>query len=155
MLRSYGRLSKIARGEAAASSDEARDAVFHFFQDAYHLKDWIKNDPQAAQTKPERLFKRNDANRSEVLCLCADLCNGTKHRGLDPARTPKTGDPATAFTGQSVAVRPAPASSGLPPDPALHWWVVSSGGSRDDALTVAAEVVAAWKQWLRRQRLLT
>ena len=79
MLRSHGRFAALALGYETASSDEARDAVFHFFQDAYHLKDWIKNDPKVAGVAdPEGLV-----NGSPELSLCADLCNGTKHGGLD------------------------------------------------------------------------
>jgi hypothetical protein len=148
LRRSYERLSAIAGGQTAGSSDEARDALFHFFQDAYHLKDWIKNDPAVTTGNVE-----HHINDTDVLRLCADLCNGTKHFRLKPQET-RTGDASTAFTSQSVWVRPAAAGSGLPPDPALHAWRVSSGRQRYEALALADEVVRAWQQWLQRERLL-
>jgi hypothetical protein len=146
MRRSYERLTAIAAGRTAGSSDEARDALFHFFQDAYHLKDWIKNDPAVMTTDVEGLI-----NNTDVLRLCADLCNGTKHFQLTRART---GDVSTAFTSQSVSVRPAAAGSGEPPRPALHKWSVSSYGKDYEALALAADVVRAWQQWLQQERLL-
>jgi len=147
MLRSYFLLTTVAAGRQWASTDEARDALVHFFQDAYHLKEWIKNDPQVTTTDVEQFV-----NGSQPLRLCADLCNGTKHLSLKRTRT---GDRTTGFTGQSVAVRPAPASSGLPPDPALHSWVVSSGGVLYDAVPLAGDVVNEWEDWLRGEGLIT
>jgi hypothetical protein len=146
MLRSHARLVQTADGQVMASSDDARDALFHFFQDAYHLKDWIKND-RTVQTGNVETFVSGEA----PLRLCADLCNGTKHLQLTKART---GDPSTAFTSQSVTVRPATAGTGEPPRPALHYWGVDSGGQQYDALTLAGEVVRSWEQWLRREGLL-
>jgi hypothetical protein len=136
----------MADGQVMASSDEARDGLFHFFQDAYHLKDWIKND-STVQTGNVETFVSGEV----PLRLCADLCNGTKHLQLTKART---GDPSTAFTSQSVTVRPAAAGTGEPPRPALHYWGVGSGGQQYDAATLAGEVVRTWKQWLRREGLL-
>jgi hypothetical protein len=146
MLRSHMLLVRVAGGHDAASSDQARDALVHFFQDAYHLKDWIKNDPQVTTRDPEHLV-----DTSEPLRLCADLCNGTKHFRL--TKKARTGDRTTAFTSQSVAVRPAAAGSGLPPDPARHCWVVSSCGLQYDAVALADDVVNDWDQWLHDERL--
>ncbi|MFI6454288.1 hypothetical protein ACIBF6_22330 [Streptosporangium amethystogenes] len=44
MLRSRRELSSAA-GPGSMGSKAARDILFHFFQDACHLKDWMKNDP--------------------------------------------------------------------------------------------------------------
>jgi hypothetical protein len=147
LLRSYFLLTTVAAGREWASTDEARDVLVHFFQDAYHLKDWIKNDRQVTTTDVEQVV-----NGSPSLRLCADLCNGTKHLSLTRTRT---GDRTTGFIGQSVAVRPAPASSGLPPDPPLHSWVVSSGGVLYDAVALAGDVVNEWEDWLTAEGLIT
>jgi hypothetical protein len=151
MLRSYRLLTAVAAGREWASSDEARDVLIHFFQDAYHLKDWINNDPQATtRTGVEQLV-----DASQPLSLCRDLCNGAKNPKLDPTRRPRAGDSPATFTGQSVAVRPATIGSGLPPDPALHSWVVSSGGVLYDAVALAGDVVNEWEQWLEGEGLIT
>lgn len=152
MHRSYERLAAVTRGEHpdARSSDTARDALYHFFQDAYHLKDWIK-----ATTAPVIGKEIEDRIKdSKPPCLCADLCNGTKHFRLDPERKPKTGDHSTAFTGQDVAVRPATAGTGQPPRPALHAWRFTSRGETGDALTLAGEVVGEWDTLRYNLRLL-
>jgi hypothetical protein len=151
LLRSHDRLSAIAGGGQHASSDEARDALIHFFQDRWHLADWIANDPAI---RIGRGAIDAHVNNSQALMLCADLANGTKHFGLDPGRRPRTGDAATAVTRQDVAVRPATIGSPDPPQPALHAWRVSSGGQEYDALTLAGDVVREWNQWLQAAGLL-
>jgi hypothetical protein len=170
MLRSHDRLNDYSRGHRAASSDEARDALIHFFQDAYHLKDWLRNDQgeQAIGIQPSRnpgAQHIKDAVESYVsstqfLQLCADIANGSKHLGLRPGQPgkpksgPRTGDVTTAITGQSVTVRPAAAGSGNDPDPAIHSWRIESGGNSYDAQDAADKVVAAWQTWLRQKGLI-
>jgi hypothetical protein len=151
VLRSHARLVQMADGQIMASSDEARDALFHFFQDAYHLKDWVKNDP-TVQTGSVETFVSGEVS----LRFCADLCNGTKHFGLKPKKNqpPRTGDPSTAFTSESVTVRPATVGTGRLPRPALHYWAAESGGQQYDAVTLAGDVVRTWEQWLRGENLL-
>lgn len=89
MIRSHDRLVEVATGSGreVVSSDDARDRLINFYLDAYHLKDWIKNDPAAgAASRSVEGFVKNSAS----LRLCADLANGAKHLRLT---TPKTGDP--------------------------------------------------------------
>lgn len=163
MLRSRRRLIERAMGQVMASPDEARDMLFHLFQDAYHLKDWIKNDSTAVTGDVEKFVKAHPP-----LALCGDLCNGTKHYKLTST---KTGDLTTSFASQSVSVRPGVAvgrasvggesssaaaadPSEFGPRPALHSWEVLSAERVYDALTLADEVVATWKSWLEQERLL-
>ena len=146
MMRSHRRLTGIAGGQIVASSDEARDALLHFFQDAYHLKDWIRNDPSVSTSDVEDVI-----NSTEPLQLCADLCNGTKHFRLNRART---GDNSTAFTAQSVTVRPATIGSGRSADPALHGWTVESRGQSHEAIDLADSVLSEWRTWLSIEGLV-
>lgn len=146
MVRSLDRLRSIASGGLSASSDDARDSLFHFYQDAYHLKDWIKNDSSISSTDIEEVI-----NVTEPLQVCADLCNGTKHLDLQRSRS---GDSSTVFATQSVIVRPATIGSGLGADPALHGWTVESNGKHYDAVELADVVVAEWESWLVNQGLV-
>jgi hypothetical protein len=148
MRRSLERLTAYAEGRSFADSNEARDALFHFFQDAYHLKDWIKNDVPAQKDAVEDLFGSKRPPGLLVMQVCADLCNGTKHLALDRPRIA-----GTSFVRQHVTVRPAAAGSGLPPDPPMHAWAVHSGGKEYDVLPLARDVVAEWDRWLAAQGL--
>jgi hypothetical protein len=144
MLRSHARLIEIAQGRMMASSEQARDALFHFFQDAYHLKDWIKNDSEVTTSVVEKWINETDALR-----LCADLCNGSKHLRLTRSRT---GDLGTSFAVQDVTVQPGPV--GHPSKPQRHGWRVDSGDHSWDAVELADNVLRDWRSWLRSERLL-
>jgi hypothetical protein len=75
LLRSRDRLSAVATGRKHASSDEARDVLIHFFQDGWHLKDWLANDPAASVDRPA---VEAYVNKTPALMLCADIANGTE-----------------------------------------------------------------------------
>jgi hypothetical protein len=54
------------------------DDLWAFFQNAWHLKDWIKNDPATGvESRIEEAVARH-----EPLMICADLCNRSKHLKL-------------------------------------------------------------------------
>ena len=55
-----------------------RDIIFSFFQNCYHLRDWLSNTRPDIQKEMEDLFAR-----SPELQACLDICNGTKHGALD------------------------------------------------------------------------
>jgi hypothetical protein len=138
MLRSHQRLHQIAEGAVNAPSSEATDALIHFLQDAYHLKDWVKKDDSVTTTNVE-----NHIKRSSVMRLCADLCNGTKHLKLT---SPKTGDKEAAISSQGTVIRLG--------STALHEWTVSSKGRDEDALEFTDKVVKSWSSWLTKQGLI-
>lgn len=61
-----------------------QDDVFAFFQNCWHLKDWISNDPLIPDGQKFRL--KQAAENSSILAICNDMANGTKHLGLKNAR---------------------------------------------------------------------
>ncbi len=72
MERGYTRLN-----EPYQSSTDYEDDIQHYFQDCWHLKDWIKNDINLSQ------FVRGnievEVNGHKSLRIVADLANGSKH----------------------------------------------------------------------------
>src|SRR5208337_1655775 len=86
--RYYTRFKALNDGiEHAMSSEHCVDDIYAFFQNCYHLKDWIKNDntaPAAKRKGVEGYVKSHDC-----LKLCADICNGLKHLTLHSK--PKSG----------------------------------------------------------------
>ncbi|KPM56917.1 hypothetical protein ACG83_03545 [Frankia sp. R43] len=80
MRRWHGRLVR-EHGQAHLDlgwSHEFWDTAFAFFQNAYHLKDWIIADRPDLATTIEATITGNPSLR-----YCADICNGTKHRAVD------------------------------------------------------------------------
>jgi hypothetical protein len=139
MLRSYERLDRAGHGGYSISSVDAEDALVHFFQDAYHLKDWIKNDGAIRVASPEKLI-----NAELAMQICADLANGSKHLKLDHnarlgARTPSKHIEVLVGGGTK------------------HRWTVTGTGVGDnlsDAHEVAAKVIECWDDWLKQEGLL-
>jgi hypothetical protein len=139
MRRSHQRLVDHGTGgSGTGGSAAARDALVHFFEDAYHFKDWLKNDQPQASARIERDVKDDPALR-----LCADLCNGVKHLTLT---TTKTGDLATAVISQSVMINVG--------REAEHSWTARSNGVSYDVEQLANDIFAAWERWLRAKHLL-
>jgi hypothetical protein len=171
MLRSRARLAEAA-GPSTLGSDEARDRLYSFFQDAYHLKDWLIHDlgwytmngGKKVLTQAGRDLE-NHITATRALANCADLCNGVKHLVLNSPRI--AGTPAN-LASQSVGIVLGPFESAwefgphakelaTPPagsTTAEHSWLVEFNGRYYDAVRLADEVVAEWQRALRAQGLL-
>jgi hypothetical protein len=67
---------------ANQSGEEFHDMAWAFFQNCWHVKEWVRND--RAQPKAKRDAVKKEAEQSTVLTICQDLCNGTKHLMLEP-----------------------------------------------------------------------
>lgn len=171
MLRSRARLAEAA-GPSTIGSDEARDRLYHFFQDAFHLRDWLRySDDSAVARKAEALWGQNNhIKATPALALCHDICIGVKHFALD---RPATGDQNTTIDQQSVSLTlpafetrmefPGPAQRAIDQREAeeqaaaataTHRWRVTSNGAHRDAIDLADEVIAAWDDWLKAKGLL-
>lgn len=80
VLRSLKRIEEINNDD----SDEFLDALLTFFQNCWHLKEWIRND-DGLPTHVRSAITR-EAEKLESLQFCADLANGSKHLKLTTPR---------------------------------------------------------------------
>jgi hypothetical protein len=95
-------LRKVERADGGTTAQ--LDDLFSFFQNCWHLKDWIKNDDTLPQATRDAIVK--DAQATDSLLFCADLANGSKHLVLQNDRKGarilsfrvSTGDPKTGET---------------------------------------------------------
>ncbi len=85
-IMQYDRMHRSRKRMAGtfSSTEEYDDAVFHFFQDAWHLKDWLKKDSTLPITVRSNV--EADVARQPFLCAAADIANGSKHLELDTSR---------------------------------------------------------------------
>lgn len=138
MVRSIG----IMAG-AFASSDQYDDAFYHAAQDAWHLKDWIKNDDRLS---PEvRATVLEEAHNEEPLKVVQDLANCTKHFML----TSWQGDSPSELHSSSVVV-----NLGKKTIQRTISVRISDGITEKTAEQVLREAQAAWDKVLRRHGLL-
>ena len=134
----------------AHESDFYQDEAYSFFQNCYHLKDWLKND-QA--TKALVGDVETYISKSENLSLCADLCNGSKHLVLD-RRARTSSDTQITRRQFSVGLSTSLGSNVDPPATISVRYEVKSGGKTYDAFTVADACVVEWTAYLESKGLL-
>lgn len=119
------------------------DDIYHFFQDAWHLKDWIKNDPSVPSKVRDQV--EQEVNHVQPFRVAADFANGTKHMALKWPR-----DEDAQFTERKITIMLGH------PGPALQERVLTlADGSQTTAEAVATEVMQEWDLLLRRFGLIT
>ena len=134
--RALSRLREVYRGRIHDNtSEQYRDDVLCFFQNCYHLKDWLKWDPSG-------LFKagvEQYVNQNRELQLCADLCNGSKHLVLTTPRSsehPRLGGQSAEIDvgAQEIRIR----------------FAVDTDTGPLDALDLATRCVDLWADFIRK-----
>ena len=141
--RWFERFEATAKGRVHDRESEAyQDEVYAFFQNCFHLKDWLKND-EASRTAAgdvEQLIKK-----SPPLSLCADLANGSKHLTLDKLRV----DAATKIGARHYDLHVGGESERI----AVSYAVEAAGETRD-AFELAHACMREWSAYLKAKGLL-
>jgi hypothetical protein len=117
------------------------DDTYMFFQNCYHLKDWLKNDPTFGNVKKTKQEIEDYVTNTPCLALCADICNGTKHLVLD--RSPRSGDIPKHEDFFLKAYEGGPRHGEV-----SYTLVIEHQGTKRDALSLARECVTAWKAFI-------
>ncbi|MEV6324361.1 hypothetical protein AB0M45_24715 [Nocardia sp. NPDC051787] len=133
MHRAHKRLTVLCGTATDVGSDEARDALYRFFEEAYKLKDWIKfGGPKRRYGRAvERLI-----NRSIALAACADIANGIKHLHLHGQARTAGGQHAQIVT-QGVTIFAPPAAAEIHSDGTVTH-LESTGGATQHTWTIVA-----------------
>lgn len=88
MKRAFERFEKINTDNGnSISNADPKDSAEDFFNQCYHLKDWIKKDLSLTLSSDIEKFIKN----SSALSIASDYCNSQKHAGLDRWYKPKSG----------------------------------------------------------------
>lgn len=123
------------------SSLEHEDVLYGFFQNCYHLKDWIKHDPACSGwTDIEDAI-----NANQDMQFCADLCNGTKHLELRRSRSGQ--DPK--FTGGVLTLRVTDGFGVQERVDISRRYTVSASSGELDAFELAGRCMNFWDQYIR------
>jgi hypothetical protein len=138
MMRWHAKFRAVDEGrEHDMTSDNYLDDIHAFFQNCYHLKDWIKNDktgiPATVRNSVEGYI-----NSSDPLKLCADICNSLKHLTLTNHRS---GENPT-FGKKEFGLELGGGATKI----TLKWQVDTSSGPKD-AFTLGTECVGAWDKF--------
>ena len=158
LQRWFERFRKTNSGRThVESSDHLQDEVYAFFQNCYHLKDWLTEDASSSG-KVEDV--EDLISNSQYLNLCADLCNGSKHlrlkrpRGSADTRIARR-DFQIGLTDSIGPIAGADAAPGDdPPSTIAAQYEVTAGGKTYDAFTIAGACMAEWQSYLKGKALL-
>lgn len=118
------------------SSDYYFDDMLSFFQNCFHLRDWLIADNfiSAKTTKTPKQY----VNDTECLAICADLANAVKHmrltHGMKSGAEPKRANRSLAVTGSSSVV--------------MLKANIEHKGVILDAFKLATDCMEAWKAYL-------
>lgn len=155
MHRQYDLLKRTAdqnKFEEIHEMNRARDILYHFCCDAFHLKDWILNAnglPQSIEGAVRAFLPKGHPNPpSLALAMCADIANGFKHGALTHPNCYTPGGPAEVVEHTQGARLPATLPFHFT---ANHWKIrarASASGNEHYALDVAKDAVDAWDAWL-------
>ena len=122
------------RASAATDQTDIHDFLYAFFENAFHLRDWLIDTGAVSGKDLQAFFDSNEEMR-----LCRDLANSHKH--------------------YSLSSKP---SQRIPPSEAREWnWdssvslVILSNGRKHDALELAARILRLWEEFAAHLRTAT
>jgi len=117
--------------------DDYEDDVWFFFQNCWHLKDWLKND--SAIDKGIRDSVESDVHKIEELVICADLANRSKHLKLTSIRVDAN------VTKRNVTIHTGPPGEGY----GEYNFIITRDDKREfDAIHIARSSVKKWSDLL-------
>lgn len=143
MMRAYAKVQVIStdNGPNIINTDPA-DLAEAFFNQCYHLKDWIKKDPVIGSTVDVEAY----LNREGALRIIADYCNSLKHAGLD--RRSRTGAQVEEVR---THIKIDLTNKGFVSSGQLE---IILGRKRYNAYKLATDGVAAWKSFFARNLIV-
>jgi hypothetical protein len=120
--------------------DEYEDDIWSFFQNCWHLKDWLKNDDELTVLQRDSVESRVAA--SPNLMVCADLANARKHLKLT---SPRVG--ANHSHKNFLIVIGGPSK--------VEYFINMGTGAKVEGLQLAHACLAEWEQILNDMGLKT
>jgi len=117
-----------------------QDDVWAFFQNCWHLKDWLLNDPRMSPTVRAQI--KVAVGESSCLMICSDITNGTKHYLLQ--------DPRVGARHSHTDSRIAPGEETI-----VDCFIELQDGTRLSARKIARECLAEWERILKQLNLPT
>lgn len=140
-LEQYERLKRYWNkiNDQNRSQVEYEDDLWAFFQHCWHLKDWIKNDPNLnIPINIETYINQH----CPYLMICADLCNRSKHLKLTSSRRDAN------ITNIGVTIHAPLIGSGEIGSVEYEYTVTLDDGTKYNTLIIAKEALDEWDNFI-------
>lgn len=137
VLRWHTRVLTAVNGEPSA--DEF-DFLLAFFENCYHLRDWLLADGTVDKQALDTLFQTHIE-----LQICRDLANGFKHHSINHASVDNEFSVLNEYVPKNW-----PSDHVYPNGK----WTIATGGYQFGLVELANRCVALWQQFLSSQGLL-
>jgi hypothetical protein len=143
MMRAYEKLKTISTDNGPTiTNTDAADLAEAFFNQCYHLKDYIKKDPVIGTKVDVEAY----INKVGALRIIADYCNSSKHAGLD--HKPRSGAQVEQVqTHMKIDLTP----KGFVSSAQLK---IIIGGKPYNAYKLATDGVAAWNTFFAQHSII-
>lgn len=139
--RWHERFREVTEGRAHDRPVEsATDDAYAFFQNCYHVKDWIIEDA-AVEIRYKKCVVEQFINESRSLAVCADLCNATKHMVVKHPRSGQLPEFARADIGLDISAQTI----------GVRFEISTACGARD-AFDLATECLSDWDHFRKLTR---
>lgn len=117
--------------------EEYEDDIWFFFQNCWHLKDWIKNDGAIDQQHQQSV--EADVHDIDELVICADLANRSKHLKLTSKRVDAD------VTSRNTTIHAGPPGEGY----GEYDFIITCNNNKEfDAIEIARASVEKWRELL-------
>jgi hypothetical protein len=124
---------------------EYEDFLWAFFQNCWHLRDWIKNDTSIRKRKRDVILPI--IHKSKILAICQCLANRSKHYRLD-GRSPRH---AKMVGGISLTIEDSQSAEDAVTSSVDY--IIRVGKKTRPALPFAQDAVSEWRNILHENRL--
>jgi len=139
-------LAKLRRDHVRLNEEVSSDNFFNFVVTAYHIIDWVKNNPSVPASA------KNDVGSvygNTYIAVCRDIANASKHFALDPKYKGQITAKTSAISGFGVG-RYGAGGYGVGEESIM---VVLNDGQRFDGLQLAQEIINAWDVFFAKHSL--
>ena len=144
MLRWFNKFEKLTEDGKVVDTIDSLDVIYAFFQNCYHLKDWVKSDSSIPKELREGVEQAINDNDSMVVCDC--LANGTKHKIIEMHRRRKR--------IKSIVFRPTIAITAVMDHPEKSkgryvWNLIVNDQEEIGGIDLARRCVGFWEAYLK------
>lgn len=152
MKRWYDLLNELSKGADKVDFNFHRDVAYAFFQNCYHLKDWIKESLPAEKRAVEKFV-----HSSIEMGICQNICTGSKHLTINnPAYNPATHLDDLSDIDVPISVGREYDRFAKEDGKQIDYKIfILAGGKKHDCMKVATECMNLWRTFLGDRSLLS